>query len=316
VRSDLSGFNEGLFGSKDGRLFDDDVKVEDDGSLDEFGFALDNPLPEEDDEVMPEVPMSVRNQIKASISEGLETMNAAIFFHMNGPIIMIDPLADPAVAFTRLITYNQFLVRFNLTKYTTTDRVVDPSAKEIMPPGVVDATLKIFMSAGYLSRTRSRTTVESFDFKEMITAGRAAYHLLTSLLERRKAMEDPKAQMTAPATLEATKRLVKEATGVPVEDINRLRQEADAQRVRVAQLEDQLRFTTIAMEAATRRTVATRRTPPRTIWSVWSRRRPASLSKISIVCVRNLMLGRPGFANWRNSSDQRRSQWKRRFDEL
>jgi hypothetical protein len=57
----------------------------------------------------------------------------------------------------------------------------------------------------------------------MITASRAAYHLLTSLLERRKAMEDPKAQMTAPATLEAARRLMKEATGVPVEDIERLR---------------------------------------------------------------------------------------------
>jgi hypothetical protein len=135
------------------------VKVEDDGSLDELRFALDNPLPEEDDEARPEIPMSVRNQIKASISERLETMYPAIFFRMNGPIITIDPLADPAVEFDRLITYNQFLVRFNLTKYTTTDRV-DPSGKEITPAGVVNVTLKMFMSAGYLSRIRSRTAVE------------------------------------------------------------------------------------------------------------------------------------------------------------
>jgi hypothetical protein len=49
--------------------------------------------------------------------------------------------------------------------------------------------------------------------------------------------------------------LVKEKTGIPVEDLHRLRQESDARAAKVRQLEEQLRSTTVAMEAATRRAV-------------------------------------------------------------
>lgn len=232
----------------------------DEGDLHEYSFALDNPPPDFFDEDMAtvvsastakgkeqrlqdaeaEVKRRKEEREKSAVLMNRHSGSAAVYARLNGSTITVDPLADPAEEFDRLISYNEFLAAFNVHMYTTTDRVYNPHLKLLSKANLINATVHMFMSAGYLSRIRDRSALERHALVDMLAASQAAYHLLVAILKRRQLNADPRVVDPPPHTVATAKKLVLDATGLAVEDLHHLRREADQKDKEIADLREEL----------------------------------------------------------------------------